>query len=74
MIFTNTISLFSQAQLRRTKGFRENCATTHISKPDDARTAPNLLHPPVNHLHPIEKSEDTVSAFSLTLEMKRVKT
>jgi len=36
-------------------------------------TAPDWLHPPVNHLHSIEKSEDTISEFSLTLKMKRVK-
>jgi hypothetical protein len=37
-------------------------------------SAPNPLHPPVNSPHSIENSEDTGAGFSLTLQMKRVKT
>jgi hypothetical protein len=36
------------------------------------RVAPNWLHTPVDHLHSIEKSEDTIPQFSLTLKMKGV--
>jgi hypothetical protein len=59
--------------LRQIIGFRKNCATTHTPQPDNPRAAPTLWHPPVNHLHSIENSEDTVPHFSLTLKTKRVK-
>jgi hypothetical protein len=56
------------------KKIRQNCALAHITKPGDERTAPTLLHPPVNRLHLIENSADTIPRFLLTLRMKRVKT
>jgi len=43
-------------------------------QPDKSSTAPFLLHPPVNPLQSIENSQVTAAAFSLTPEMKRVKT
>ena len=73
VIFTNAVSIFSPLWPTRIEGFRENCAAADISEPGHVRAAPGLQHPPVNHLHSIENPTDTASAFSLTLEMKRVK-
>jgi hypothetical protein len=61
-------------QSRKIKRFRENCAAMHIPEPGNPSAAPILLHPPVNSLQSIEKSQVTASPFSLTPEMKRVKT
>jgi len=72
-IFTNTTSAHRQLLTAPDNNIREKCALAHITKPDYARTAPYSLHPPVKHLHSIEKSTDTIPRFSLTLDMKRVK-
>jgi hypothetical protein len=73
MIFTNTATARSQTRTALDQIFRENRAVTDIPKAREATAAPNPLHPPVNRLHSIEKSEDTVLHFLLTPEMKRVK-
>jgi hypothetical protein len=73
-IFTDTASLPLQPSTALDKKIRKNCALAHITRPRDAKTAPFLLHPPVNRLHSIEKSADTIPHFLLTLKMEGVKT
>jgi hypothetical protein len=64
---------FGRFNWRSVQECRKNGVATHVLGPCDERTAPNPLHPPVNSLHTIEKSADTVRHFSLTPGMKRVK-
>jgi hypothetical protein len=73
VIFTNAVSVYLQRSTAPDKKIPRKLPMTHISQTRGLRIAQNPLHPPVNHLHSIEKSEDTVSHFSLTLKMKRVK-
>jgi hypothetical protein len=63
MIFTNEMPTFSHGQLYQTGEFLENHERSLVPKPGDSTTAPNWLHPPVNYLHSIEKSEDTILEF-----------
>jgi len=73
MIFTNTAAVLSQPSTTPHKKIpRKSRHDAHLQTVG-ASIAPNTLHPPVNHLHPIEKSKDTVPHFSLTLKMKSVK-
>jgi hypothetical protein len=64
---------FGSLQWRSAQECRKNGVATRVFEPRDIWTAPNALHTPVNHLHSIENSADTVPHFSLTLKMKRVK-
>jgi hypothetical protein len=45
----------------------------HIFRTGEARTAPSLLHPPVNHLHSVEKSGGYGSAFFIDSENEKSK-
>jgi len=72
-IFTNPVKVFSQRSTAADKNIRKNCLLADVTQPSDARTAPNVRHRPVNRLHSIEKSVDTVPHFPLTPKMKRVK-
>jgi hypothetical protein len=73
-IFTNRRQAVSRGSRVPAKEIGQNCPLAHLTRPCDGKTAPTLLHPPVNHLHLIENSEDTIPRFLLTLKIERVKT
>jgi two-component SAPR family response regulator len=73
-IFTTAAELFFQHLTASDKKVQSNRASAFITESCDNKTAPTLLHVPVNRVHSIEKSIDTFPRFLLTVKLKSVKT